>query len=688
MSILNENTIIGASAATSASGDYEIENSLRFNDNDSPYLARTPSAASNRKTWTWSNWIKLGNMPNSNIFLFSSGTFGLNIFSYDSSKPKFSIEVNPAHGANYGWYTNAQLRDPSAWYHIVVAVDTTQALLNNRIKLYLNGVQQTWANQTYSFSQNADFDINRASAHNIGTRNSGNYFEGCMAETHLIDGQALTPSNFGETDEVNGHWKPIRYTGTHGTNGFYLDLKDSSDLGNDVSGNANDWSVNNLVATDQMLDSPTNNFCVLNPLDRLTTGALSEANTKTTGNARVSMRPTTGKWYYEKNSVGVSYDADASGEFNPSLTVGNYNFGQDSTVAGTYTAGAHTDSNGRGNFFNAVPTGFLALCNKNLPTPTVVPSEHFNAVLWTGNGSKVETGFPPDLLWYKARNVSGYSGILDVIRGYDTYLQSYSDSNEAVESGLVTADSTGFTPGSTLSSNSYVAWNWKANGAGVSNTDGTIASTVSANVDAGFSIVSWTATGSVATTGHGLTKKPEIVITKQRNGSATFVALTDLVTGTLQYLLLSGNAIANNTGWGAPPTSTVMSTYSYSNSNTFMSYCFHSVDGYSKFGTYTGNSSTNGTFVHLGFRPAFLMTKTTNVSGSWVIYDNKRDPDNVRETFLLADNQADEDTLAQVDFVSNGFKFRTNSSSSQNVQGRVYLFLAFAEFPFKHSNAR
>ena len=775
----------GVSLATSAStftlfARYDIEKSLRFNDNDSAYVSRTPSVAGNRKTWTWSGWVKLGSMPANNVFLFSSGAFGLNIFNFNTARKEYSIEVNPAHGASYGWYTDAQLRDPSSWYNIVLAVDTTQGSENDRIKLYLNGVQQTWSDQSYNVAQNADYDINRAADHYIGQRSNANYLDGYLAEVNFIDGQALTSSYFGEIDGDYGHWKPKSYSGTYGTNGFYLDFKDSVNLGNDASGNANDWTNNNLHNTDQMLDSPTNNFATLNVNNSGTSVVFSQGNLEySVANSQhtlalSSFGMSSGKWYCEVYNKGVDnmiglanqqsnvnvgylgqissaewgyfkngnlYNASTSVPFAAAYTTGDtigmafdadvgtltfyknnvsqgivttglngdpymfatgngavanskavFNFGQDSSFAGLKAAQSNSDSNGMGDFYYTPPAGFLALCTQNLPEPTVIPIDNFNPVVWTGNGSKVETGFSPDLIWYKARDVNSYAGIVDVIRGYDTYLQSYDTIADSVISGLLTADSSGFTPSSAFLSNSYVAWNWKAGGDAVSNTNGSITSSVSANVAAGFSIATWQATSTTtgATVGHGLSAAPEVIIMKNRSTTSNWPVF-HTVTGSnkLSYLNLTNQEI---TPTESAPTSSIFnvgqsSATTGTSGHNMVAYAFHSVEGYSKIGSYTGNGSIDGEFLYCGFKPSYVIMKTiSGLADGWVVYDNARNDSNVVDKYLLVNSSQAEATYTQMDFLSNGFKFRT--SGSQNVNAREYMFIAFAETPQKYSNAR
>jgi hypothetical protein len=289
----------------SASGGYNITNSLRFNSGSSDYLNRTPSSAGNRRTWTWSAWFKLHNSGTDKRFLvaetdannlvdfaFSAGIIYLGI--YESASWKELV-------------TTAVYRDPSAWYHIVVAVDTTQATSSNRVKLYVNGSQVTsFSTSTYP-SQNYQTAINNTVNQKIGNYQNNLYYSGYMSEVYLIDGQALDATSFGETDEDTGIWKPKAYTGTYGTNGFYLQFKNSASLGTDSSGNGNTFTVNNLTSVDQSTDTPTNNFCTLNPLfpqnDNL---AFANGNLQAvkpsgsaTGSYYANFGVTTGKWYWE-----------------------------------------------------------------------------------------------------------------------------------------------------------------------------------------------------------------------------------------------------------------------------------------------------------------------------------------------------------------------------------------------------
>jgi|TARA_A100001515_G_scaffold48962_1_gene38718 hypothetical protein len=296
---------------------YEVANSLRFDDGSSDYLSRTPSSTSNRKTFTFSTWVKRSSLTNTEEIFYINNSSSDRSFIEIGGADSLLIQNKTSGTKNVELTTNRKFRDTSAWYHIVVSADTTQGTDSNRVKLYINGVQETsFSTETYP-SQNTDFFVNNNVEHSIGRRidNNSNFFNGYLAETVLIDGQQLDPTSFGEFDEDSPTiWKPKDVSGlTFGTNGFYLDFENSSALGNDVSGNDNDFTANNLAATDQSTDTCTNNFATFNSLDNLNsqftfsegnlTGAYSGSNGSGTGTT-ATFGLSQGKWYWE-----VKYDS-------------------------------------------------------------------------------------------------------------------------------------------------------------------------------------------------------------------------------------------------------------------------------------------------------------------------------------------------------------------------------------------
>jgi len=297
--------------ANSVSGGYEIDNSLRFNDNDSADLRRTPSSAGNRKTFTFSTWLKRANLsPSGNQMIFLA--YGANANTGWQGLAFVNDQLCLTGWTYNHFLTTALFRDPSAWYHIVLAIDTTNGTANDRIKLYVNGTQITDFSQRNNPSQNDDFAVNNTAPHTIGSQssyNSSSYLDAYLTEVHLVDGAAKAPTDFAETDD-NGVWIPKAYTGSYGTNGFYLEFKEtgtsqnSSGIGADTSGNDHHWAVTNLAATDVMIDTPTNNFATMNPLlTDTTTVAFSEGNLKTVctnaSTAGSSIAVQKGKWYVE-----------------------------------------------------------------------------------------------------------------------------------------------------------------------------------------------------------------------------------------------------------------------------------------------------------------------------------------------------------------------------------------------------
>ena len=294
---------------------YEVERSLRFNSGDSADLQRTPSSAGNRKVWTWSSWIKRSSLSSDYRQIFRAG----------ATMVRFKNDHTLMFERSGGSVSTASVfRDVSAWYHIVFALDTTQSTESNRIKLWVNNIQQTLSG-TFP-AQNTDYDINNNVNHFIG-QNTGNgeFFDGYMAEINFIDGQAYDPSYFGETDAITGQWNPKKYIGSYGTNGFYLNFSDNSGttattLGKDSSGNGNNFTPNNFsvsagVGNDSVTDTPTNNFATLNGLNfsgnSPSNGNLQSGTAGTSGwrhtYATFAM-PSSGKWYWEVTRQGGSID--------------------------------------------------------------------------------------------------------------------------------------------------------------------------------------------------------------------------------------------------------------------------------------------------------------------------------------------------------------------------------------------
>ena len=462
---LNMETLQRTANRGSVSTGYDIDNSLKFEAANNESLQRA-AVTGNRRTFTQSCWLKRTSPGLIQQFI-CYGSFHHATRNYISTDDKLYVEISGTPNEQYQTVTNRLFRDPAAWYHIVVAIDTTQATESNRLKIYVNGVQETSFASENIPAQNFDTLANIASSPGAVFGNMGigafpnaslnNRTNGYLAEAINVDGQALDPTSFGEVDSDSGIWKPIDVSGlTFGANGYYLDFKDSSNLGNDASGGT-DWTETNIAAIDQATDTPTNNFCTLNPLwvwtygMGISDGATKVANTVAAwGGAKGSIGVTNGKWYWEHSSFsgndtffgiqnssgtatqayaqaytvglfanatsniyfydpsartesfsftfatsdvwGIALDLDGNtisfyrngsivnsavaldgivgnGELFP--FVSHYGSGLNSRInLGGYTgstiSSAASDANGYGTFEYAPPTGYLAICTKNL----------------------------------------------------------------------------------------------------------------------------------------------------------------------------------------------------------------------------------------------------------------------------------------------------------------------------------
>jgi hypothetical protein len=778
---------------------YNINNSLRFRSSASAYLSRTPAAAGNRQTWTYSAWIKRGQLGTYQGILAATAGTPVSFGFYNTDQ--FYMTVS---GIGTGT-TTAVFRDPSSWYHIVIKFDTTQATAANRVLVYINNVN--YALSTTLVSQNTNYEINNNTAQNIGTTGVGGsttYTDGYLAEVNFIDGQALTPSSFGAYS-TNGVWQPARYTGTYGTNGFYLKFASfgtAAALGTDSSGNGNTWTVNNLSITagttyDPMLDSPTltsatvANYAVLNPLvkrwsvasETFSNGNLTVTNAGASNDYALGTTfVSSGQYYWEVTATTVSGSFAIgvdNGQLQNSVSTNTVFYNNDGTksVAGTGTSygstytsadviGVALDKNantvtfyknntsqgsislpvtsvpmgaaispgssggvaninfGQRAFSYTPPTGYVRLNAYNLPTPTIANgATGMAATTYTGtgasgnainNGNNTTTAvsFQPDFVWIKCRSVGTTDHALsNVVAGFTLGLSSNNTGAEFNQSSnFSSANSNGFTvQGSSTSYNqnsaTYVAWQWLAGAGSTTNiTVGqygsslpSIASTVSVNATAGFSVVTYTGTGANATVGHGLGVAPNMMIFKERSAVNDWAVYhSALAAPATQALFLNlTNAVASGVGaWNSTnPTSTVfslgVSTPVNANAQTYVAYCWSAVAGYSAFGSYTGNGSADGPFVYTGFRPRFVLMKRTDSSGySWCIVDTSRVTYNVDDLVLRPDTSGTDVTgNTTMDVLSNGFKVRT-TWTDVNASGGTYIYAAFAENPFKYALAR
>ena len=847
----------------SALGGKEIERSLVFNSGSNTYLSRTPSSAGNQKKWTFSCWIKRSELGGSSFGAGEMRIFGANTNAshiYIQGGETLTWDMSDGSGTDASLVTNRFLRDHINWFHLVCALDTDESTADNRMRMYINGVEETAFNTRSNPSQG--FSTNRMNGnnlHTLGRRTSaqgsdGMKFDGYMAEINFIDGQQYDPSYFGYTDSLTGIWRPKRYEGAYGQNGFHLDFSDNTStttIAHDKSGNGNHWTPNDFVTGDALLDTPTNNFATLVMMGTgFASGAgFNEGNRKvTTGstgggryldrNAISSYTFNKGKWYAEirpdsgnyankfigvgpwqimlnpegnnnkycyiylgdgnrylrtagsesiatyggpsggsnGDIIGIFIDMDAStprvyfsengqwgngsgawNQANPSAYIelgdqfftedidrnlvgyGGFsicsasgslsqvmiaNFGQDSTFAGTTTAGGFKDSTGIGDFKYAVPSGALALCSKNLTRlnkergtecKIINAKRHFDVLTYTGNGASDHdiTGlqFKPDMVWLKGRSQSAHPGIVDSVRLDSGSHPMIYPSQEAVQtvgssyfdvgSGSTPFLPNGFRVNNNTSGNNngstYVAWCWKAGGASVTNDDGTIQTTISANQEGGFSIVTWTGNGSAgATLGHGLGKKPKMIIVKRTVGGTQdwFMDVGEIENQRGgRYWRLRGSISPQtdtNVFPNTAPTSTVFSVGADDGVNasgsSYVAYVWTDIPGYSAFGTYRGNGDTDGQYVTTGFKPRYVMTKRSAVDG-WMQWDSQRSGGHnlIHNRNGAGYNNAESTAISNgtslCDFYGNGFKWRGQSNDT-NGDGDNYVYMAFAEESF------
>jgi len=654
-----------------------IEGSLRFNDDDSAYLSWTPDSAGNRKTWTFSCWAKYCISSTDSVLLDcynGSDTNNRAIIAFDNGRElAFS---NYEGGTNKKLMTDQVFRDPSAWYHIVVQFDSTQATESDRTKFYINGERVTQfrsGNENY-VAQNTDGAMNRAIEHHIGFHSSV-YYNGYLAEVFFIDGTAHDADAFGETK--NGVWVPKNITATDftmGTNGFHLTFQDDTEVEafntitwrGDGSGTFKSrtgvgfqpdlvWAKDRTNAYGHVLFDSVRGAGANKELGSQSTGAEGYASTST----------------YDYLS---SFDSDGfTSTYSGSNFAAYFNNSGDSYVAWCWDAGAN----------NAV-TGH-------------------SSVTWEGNsGNQKISGLPfsPDLVWIKNRDATNSHGLYDTVRGATNFLSSDSTGAEATSSTTLTSfDKNGFNLGSSNQVNgaySYVGWAWDAgDGDPVSNTDGSITSTVKASTTNGFSIVGYQGTLADASIGHGLSSAPDMIIIKNRNRSAgTNWVVYHSAIGASERILLNDSAVASSSGniFGSTPTDPDADVFyvgnvnwvnnNVTNENDHIAYCWHDVTGKQKFGSYEGTGATQS--VTTGFRPGFLLIKNIDYAGTgsehWSIVDGSRSPFDPQHDWLFANGDFAEntnETNRSVTFTNTGFTINS-TTDFLNRNGDTFIYAAFA----------
>lgn len=759
-------------------------------DGAADYFSWTPASAGDRQKYTIEICFRRLGLGTSQALISSGSSTTVVEYAYLDSDDKLRLYAFEPSDV-FSLITARVFRDVGAFYQIVISVDTTQATASDRIKLFVNGVQETDFDTESYPSQNKNLQFTNNTLHEIGRRVHWNddYFKATYSRCALIDGTAYVASDFGESD-ANGTWRPKNISGlTFGTNGFWLDFADSADLGDDNSGNGNDWTLNSITSDNATADVSSDPLATFNPLAaRHSTQTLSEGNMRLaqsgSGGTPLTIGLRSGLWYYEidcttavssyvgmtrEDSFGTSYTSGAEtfgkntgGDVFKNNTHQTENsishtssdvlmvaidmdnhliwwgkngtwYSADSGTATTITAGdIEAGNNGYdfsslddGNFWHpwvassggsdnltlliheddwnySAPTDFKSIKASNLPEPAIKKgSDHFLPLLYTGDGSTSDrsiTGvdFQGDLAWFKDRGAAENHVLIDSLRPGFPSLFSNATNAEIDEDEFTSFDSDGITIKRNAtygrlndSSSSMIVNLWKGGGSGVSNTDGSITSTVSVNSDAGFSVVTYTSPNNASdqTVGHGLASAPDVIIVKDRDSSFNW----DIYHSALGFnsSLIFTTAATRSGAFGAEPSSTVFTTkngFTHSGTDDYVAYCFRSVPGFSKFGSYTGNASADGPFVWCGFKVRWLMVKRTDSSSDWVLYDAEREPFNPVGQEIQPDKDSAELASGEdFDLLSNGFKPR-RSATNFNASGGTCIFAAFAEHPFGGEN--
>ena len=751
---------------------FNLDRSLRLRSNASAYLSRTPASATNRKTWTWSGWVKRGALG-VNLSIMgaqangNSNTQRLNLFWQATTDTLCINDEQINISTNFALVTTRTFKDPSKWYHILVLVDTTQATSSNRLKLYIDGVQETAFSTAVYPSLNFDSAMNNTVAHYHGYYNNLGttifYNDGYLADVYFIDGQALDPTNFGAYDG-NYYWTPKAYTGTYGTNGFHLEFEDFSAataaaIGKDTSGNVNNWTPTNINLTtpevdneywDSYTDVPTLtsadtcSYCTLDPLQPSSTGLRNGNLTAvwTAANTAFKQRATytlnTGKWYFEGNietftignagntNYAIGFITTAAGvdthvSFGWTTNGTSMKLGYRYDVAGsvvqnvTYntTTPVATDifgieydvDNGTANFYK---NGTLMGSASGLALGTVNPQiwrtgTSNSATMHVNFGQRAfkytpSTGYKkinafnvaevtgdletPDFVWIKSRSAATSHALFNSVSGVNKYLSSNATTAETTDvNSLIQFNKNGFLLGNAAivntSAATYVASAWKK------------------RAIAGFDIQTFNRSANGVTTfNHNLGVAASMVIIKGKSITTGWTVGHKSVGVTSGYLTLntmsiftsSANAIVTNTATQCA----IGSDYNTLNGD-YIAYLFAEIAGFSKFGNYNGNGSTDGPFVYLGFRPKFIMIK--NYAGaigqSWSLHDTTRNTYNPHLVRVQGEstNAENSGTQHNIDVLSNGFKIRTTDNEYNNAS-YSYIYAAFAENPFKYSLAR
>jgi hypothetical protein len=675
-------------------GCYSARYSLLLDATSSQYLSRSPSVAGNRQRWTASFWIKGGvSRPTTDTFFHA----------YDTAAPLYrnfvrttngNLEVYVGNGSVVGLTSVAQLRDEAAHYHIHVAVDTTQAIAADRVRVWVNNERLlSFTGGNYP-AQNELTQINGPWAHHIGTT-GGTYFrDGLISECNFIDGLALEPSAFCYYCPLTGQWQPKKYTGSYGTNGFRLEFQNAAALGYDSSGAGNHWTPNGgIVAANQTIDTPTNNHCTLNPLvpgaANIIQGNLKQSSTTaswgtfdaaamnsyweisagasnvtagtiTPAGATHTTTVTAGKTFAFELAAGVGVlryrnvtDAGAWTDIATGLSGTRFPYG----------AGAPFTINCGQRAFAGVPgTGYLALCTRYLPRPAQRPKNVFAAV--AAAGLSVEAALAAVRPW------ANYIEIFKHRSNLQSWQWRFSDDLANMLSSNSTAGKAVFVP--PTAADNYVGYALRV-GAGYG-----VVTTEVAHVN-----------GTPTTVAHGLGTNRIMAVGKIVNIAGDwYVWHPELAAN--QYLLLNSTAAAAAGPKITVDAASVILDASLPSGTYRIIAMAETSSGCVKLGKYTGNGAADGPFFYAGARPAAVLVKRTELAGNnWLVLDERRAGYNVTDSTLEMDTANAETLLSTnaLDLVSNGAKIR-GAGAGVNASGGTYIYVALAEAPLKYANAR
>ncbi len=810
MSILSSNARIGASQpSASADEEYLIQRSLRFDTGGNAVLTRTPSSAGNRRTWTWSAWVKRNKIgyEASNM---EEVLFAVNAGTTDSESASIHFGEEDELCLTMGYPSHdlkstEEYRDTAAWYHIVVACDVTQGTAADKAKLYVNGAEVgSYRTDQRSDWTDTDWAFCGAHQHNIGDKaNSTRPYSGKLANIHFIDGTMCEPSAFAFEHPTTGQWVAKEFSGSYGTTGFWLPFDDnsgtgSSQIGDDESGNGNDWTATNISVgdddqADATVDSPSNylpdggndrlggvtrgNYCdldfrkgvtyrdaIANGGMTFTTHSISADGLHVFGSWAL---PPTGKWYWEQkwthnigfpgiNSNCVRGDntqlgtmkiynsnGDINGTTNATWTTGDwigcaydadngtlkfYKNGSLQTSSHFSSVGYSTgpwypqircDRNsqvhinfGQYPFEYEAPANHKCLCSTNLPDIGSGDDLNnaralFDSYLYTGNGSARSITdayrFAPSMVWFKARNADYSHELYEKLRGVEKRAVPDTNATPDTESnGLTAFGDTGFSIGTgngvNANTKTYIAWAWAAPSTSVNTSKSIDGTSTYFSAAAGFEMIKYSGTGSAGQLGHNLGKVPTFIVVKNQTIDQNWAVYHMAIGNSFKFRFDDDRAKYDwnewdNTDHGTDYVSLGDVSGVNSSGNDYIAYIWADVEGFSKFGKYTGTNDTQGKFTDLGFRPQLLILRNC-AGGNFNMFDSKRDtgnkgsPNGATDTSqkLKVDLHNAAATSNAIDLYANGFQCKTNAGQVND--SNEFAFMAWAEHPFKTARAR